>query len=224
MSLQVIYRACPLTNPDKIRPIPDKTELVKTCFRSFLDAFTGVDYQLTVLLDKPNDSLHEFFAPYQVEETYYADFDEGNIRSFHRQIDLALEAKQPFFFLEDDYYFLPGAGEKLAAAINQFPLVTPYDHPGYYSEDTHDYKRNVQIVGGHHWQTVISTTLTFGGQHETLVAEAQTMKKYGWADHPMFCDITQRYSLWCPIPSLATHCEVPHLAPCINWTFANPTS
>lgn len=213
--MRIIYRACSVGS-EKERPINGKIELVKFCFNSFKKAFEGLDYELIVLLDKPNNDLRNIFKGEQTEESFYSDFNEGNVRSFHRQLDLA-GGSDRFMLVEDDYYFVPGSGRKLLCL--EFPFFTPYDHPGYYTESTHDYKRNVEYTDGHHWQTVISTTLTFGGQGWALEQEMDTLKKYGWADHPMWCDITQRLPLYSPIPTLATHCETPHLSP--RLTIAN---
>ncbi len=219
----IVYRACSTGNPQKIRPIEGKFELVKTCFNSFLKAFQDVDCKLVILLDKPTMEFRELFKGFEVEETYYSNFTEGNIYSFHRQIDLANESKDNFFFIEDDYFFLPSSGKIIEKALTDPDMIngflTPYDHPGYYSEETHNYKKEVKLLGGHHFQSVISTTLTFGGKYKSLVNEAQTMKKYGWTDHPMWCDITQRVPLYAPIPTLATHMETPYLAPGVNWSF-----
>jgi hypothetical protein len=213
----IVYRACSVGGL-KERPIEDKRELVKTCFTSFLKAFGGVDYSLKILLDKPNTEFRELFKGHDVEESFYADFSEGNTRSFHRQIDIALEKGKDFLFVEDDYFWLDGKPVELALKeVDGF--ITPYDHPGYYSEDIHSYDKKVRVMGNHHWQRVISTTLTFGGKYEHLKQEAETMKKYGWADHPMWLNVTKRLPLYSPIPTLATHMETPHLSPCVDWPF-----
>jgi hypothetical protein len=207
----IVYRATPVGSP-KPRPIKDKEKLVKTCFRSFLKSFKGVKYDLVVLLDKPNESFRKFFKKHEVIESFNPDFNTGNIGTFHKQIDLVLERKpKRFFFVEDDYYFLPHAGKIIDKVDLGF--FTPYDHPRYYDESIHEYPREVILSGGHHWTTVISTTLTFGGKAKLLAKEAVTMKRYGWADHDMWSNITERRKLWCPVPTLATHMETPHLAP-----------
>lgn len=193
---------------------------MKTCFESFLRALDGVEYDLTVLLDKPTVMFRALFSEHDTEESYYGDFTEGNVRSFHRQVDLALEAKDNFLLIEDDYYFLPNAGRIIADALadeGEF-FITPYDHPGYYTENIHSYQRTLRLLGGHHWAHVISTTLTFGGKYGALLREHETMRKYGWADHPMWTDVTQRTSLYAPVPTLATHMETPHLSPSIDWS------
>lgn len=215
----IVYRACSTGSINKERPIEGKYNLVKKCFGSFIEAFKG--YKPIILLDKPNEEFRELFKGYEVIESFHPDFTSGNVGTFHKQIDLALEAKEDFFFVEDDYFFLPDSGKKIVEAIKELPFVTPYDHPGYYFEDTHDYKRNIKLIGNQHWQTIISTTLTFGGQYQALKEVHEKMRTYGWADHPMWVDVIKEYALWSPIPTLATHMETPHLAPGIDLkTFA----
>lgn len=214
----IIYRACSVGNPDKHRPIEGKYELVKYCFESFLKAFEGLEYRLVVLLDKPTPKFRELFKGYEVEETFYTSFNEGNINSFHRQIDLACDyGGDSFMFVEDDYYFFPYAGEKIIG--NDLPFFTPYDHPDHYVNPEFDFERKLVIDNGHHWVDTLSTTLTFGGKTEILCKEAETMKKYGWADHPMWKDITKRWRLYSPIPTLATHMENEWLATNVEYPF-----
>lgn len=215
----IIYRACSQGNPSKNRPITPKVELVRRCFGSFLKAFDGVECEVRILLDKPTNEFREIFKGFKVEESYYADFNEGNIRSFHRQLDIACESDHPdFLLIEDDYYFLPHAGKVIEG--NALSFYTPYDHPRHYDEDGHMNERQLITVDNNwHWRTIKSTTLTFGGKTDFLRDEVATMKKYGWADHPMWVDVTQRVALWSPIPSLATHMEVEHLSFCIDWDF-----
>lgn len=215
--MRVIYRACPQGNP-KNKVIEDKHEMVEFCFNSFLKAFSGVDYKLKILLDKPNNSFRKIFEGYDVEESFYDSLGEGNVKSFHRQIDLALEYGECYLFVEDDYYFFPNAGKVMERAVQTFPFVSPYDHPAHYEGAFLLAARNIVYIG-HHFQTVPSTTLTFGGSYEALADEADTMKEYGWADHPMFMDITQRYPLYAPIPTLATHMEVESLSPGVSFPF-----
>jgi len=210
----IVYRACSTGNPNKNRPIEgDKIDLVRACFGSFKEAFKGVKYDLVCLLDKPTPELREIFKDEETEESHYAYFAEGNVGSFHRQIELALERGKCYMFIEDDYFFLPGSGKILEKAVQELPFLTPYDHPRYYDEKTHEYPREVILSAGHHWQSVISTTLTFGGGYGELVKEADTMRKHGWADHSMWVDITGRRKLYSPIPTLASHMETEHLSP-----------
>lgn len=214
----VLYRACSTGNPNKVRPVQGKLELVTLCFNSLIETLKNHKYDLVVLLDKPNTAFRELFEGYAVEESYYGDFTEGNINSFHRQMDIALEWGDDFIFVEDDYYFLPNAGKKMHDALNRLDgFFTPYDHPGYYTEPIHAYDKEMVEYKGQEWQRVISTTLTFGGKIDALKREHEVMRTYGWADHPMWVDVTRRIPLYAPVPTLATHMETPHLAPEVDW-------
>jgi hypothetical protein len=104
-------------------------------------------------------------------------------------------------------------------ALDDLEFITAYDHPRYYDEDRHQYKREVRLAGGHHWQTVISTTHSFAGRKKSLVEEFRLIKSYGYDDHGMWCDVTKRKKLWAPIPSLSTHCEVGQISPNVKWPF-----
>jgi hypothetical protein len=210
----IIYRACPNKNPVKNLIVEPKEELIRVCFKSFKEAFKGVDYKLIVLVDKPNQKTAEIFKNCEVEETSYNDWNEGNIKSFHRQLDLAASYQgEKFLLVEDDYLWVPGAGEIIDAI--DFPFFTPYDHPHHYP-----LREEVFLSSGRHWRTNISTTLTFGGKVECLKKVAPTMKLYGWNDHKMWMDILENdkdIQLWSPIPSLATHAEPEVLAPFLDW-------
>lgn len=201
----IIYRACSKGSPYK--GIGDKQDLVKECFTSFKKAFRPLDFDLVVLLDKPTKKLREIFRGENVEETYHEGFDMGNTASFHRQVDIALSsAHKSFLFVEDDYMWLPKAGEKIIG--NKLPFFTPYDHPDYYLGGIHDYEREVVVENNWHWQTVSATTLTFGGQTELLRKEEDTIKSYGWADYNMWTDLVRRHKLYAPMPTLAGHIDV----------------
>jgi hypothetical protein len=219
--MHVLYRLCPYGNILKRRPVTGgKQGLIECCYPSFLKAFEKIRPQVVFILDKPNPWLVDLVSscpfPHQIESYAYPDLSQGNTQTFHRQLDLAADMDK-VFFLEDDYYLLPECGEALEKAIDELEVVTPYDHPGYYSEQQHDYPRTVKVVGNHHWQTVSSTCLTFATIGKFIKQEIDCMKKYGWADHPMWLDLTQRHKLWAPIPSLATHMEIEVLAPVVDW-------
>jgi len=219
----IVYRACSIGNTAKKKILADKYDLVNLCFGSFLRAFKDIDASVVILLDKPTAKFRKIFSGFEVMETFYGGFDEGNTKSFHNQIDLVLSRGQDFMFIEDDYLFKENAGEVIYETLTKHSLpkgffLTPYDHPGYYTEEAHNYKREVKLWGNYHWQSVISTTLTFAGQYKALRSEANTMKEYGWADHPMWVNITSRIPLFAAMPSLATHTETEFIAPTVDWS------
>jgi hypothetical protein len=213
---------CPEGNPNKKRPSNlSKMELVKYCYESVITAFPRSE--ITFLVDKPNLELINLIDScpnlHTIATFHFGSWDEGNIGTFHNQLDLAVKDGGKVLLLEDDYFFLPGAEYIIENALDKLEFLTPYDHPGYYTEDIHNYKREIIVAGGHHWQTITSTTLTFATTSKALENVIETMKKYGWQDHNMWLEITKNHKLYSPIPSLATHMESPYLAPAINWGF-----
>lgn len=217
--MNIIYRMCPEGNPNKHRPDNmTKMETVKTCYKSVLKAFPNA--HITFIIDKPNVEIMELVEEcpnkHDYEIFHFESWNDGNVGTFHRQLDLAQDMGK-VLLLEDDYFFIPDAETIIENALDEFEFITPYDHPGYYTEAEHDYKREVELAGGRHWQTVSSTCLTFASTGERIKAVIDTMKKFGWQDHFMWLELTQEHKLWSPIPSVATHMEVEYLAP--YWRF-----
>jgi len=214
---------CSEGNPNKVRPNNlSKLEIVKLCYQSFLEAFKDLEIlYVTFILDKPTKELRkiikDFPFDHNVIEFNEDGWQKGNETTFHAQIDLASRMAGKVMFLEDDYFFLPKSGVIIDEALEDLEFVTPYDHPGYYSEKEHDYERDVYLIANHHWQSVISTCLTFATHSKFIRQHGELMKKFGTADHPMWKEITKNTYLWSPMPSLATHMETPFLAPIIKW-------
>lgn len=210
---------CPEGNPNKQRPHNmNKMEVVRYCYDSVIKAFP--DSHITFLIDKPNIEIMELVEecpnPHDYEIFHFENWSDGNVGTFHRQLELACD-KDKVLLTEDDYYYLPEAGKIIEEALDSLEFLTPYDHPGYYYESDHDYKRNVALVGDRHWQTVSSTCLTFATRGESIKEVIDTMKGYGWQDHFMWLELTEKHQLWSPIPSLATHMETPYLASNFLW-------
>lgn len=219
--MRIIYRMCPEGNPAKQRPRGmNKMSVISLCLESVEKAFPGV--HITFLIDKPNLEIVQLADsspnPHKIETFHFGSWEDGNIGTFHRQLDLAADMEK-VLLLEDDYYFVKGAGKKIEKVLGELEFLTPYDHPGYYTEDIHNYKRQVRVVGGHHWQTVDSTTLSFASTGQAIRGVMDTMKEHGWRDHYMWLEITKDHKLWSPMPSLATHMEAPFLAPAVDWWF-----
>lgn len=215
----VIYRLCSEGNPDKKRPIWPKMKLVEACFTSVMKAF---DCEFHFIIDKPTVELVNLVKtcshPYTMEILHTQGWMEGNEASYFRQLDIASEREDSVLLLEDDYYFLENAGSKIEKALKELKYITPYDHPGYYYEEKHSYPKTVKIIGDHHWMSIIDTTLTFGVQSGKLIKEnMKAFKSHSVWDEHMWSELNE--TVWCPVPSLATHMETPYIAPCVVWPF-----
>lgn len=224
--ITIIYRCTPIESPNKIRPSGlKKLDLVNLCLSSALDAF-NFNVNWHILIDKPTYELTDLiegkFAAYErdsykIETSNYLDWNGGNIGSFHRQIDIASEIDGKVLLLEDDYYLLPTAGNRICDALEDFQFISIYDHPGYYSESKHLHNATLcKNLFAQHWQAIGSTTLTFGSHGKIIAEYADHMKKFGWADSDMWESI-KGHRLWSPVPTLATHMESPWLSPNVDW-------
>jgi len=219
----IVYRLCPEGNPLKKRPIWPKMDLVTTCFKSVMEAFKGTQTTFHFILDKATPELIALVksCPFQyvIEPFREPSWEIGNEVTYFRQLDIASETTDKVLLLEDDYYFLQDTGKTLINALDELDFVTPYDHPGYYTEHKHDYLKEVRLVGDYHFMKIIDTTLTFGARSGKLIKDnlAEFKSNSVW-DEKIWKKLAN-YGLWCPIPSLATHMETDYLAPSIKWPF-----
>jgi hypothetical protein len=209
--MKVLYRLTSINSINKIRPVElDKQGLIELCLNSFIEGFKSINPTVHFIIDKPTvelaDACDSIPFEHTIETLQTDDWNSGNLASFYRQIDLAKEADDEVFFLEDDYYFLPNAGEEMEKALRIYDFVSPYHHPSIIPLGS--------VKDG--WQLIPSTTLTFA-THPQLITD--DFKKYGWADEPMWKEITDKYTLVQPVPSLATHMETPYLATSVDWSF-----
>jgi hypothetical protein len=143
------------------------------------------------------------------------------------------------YFVEDDYLHLPLALVKLSDAAAQLSAdyVTLYDHPVRYFPRESELadlplpSPRVFVTRSHHWQTVESTCMTFATRAHLLRADAAIFELHVGCfrvpqDRELFRHLQGLHAQWSnsphrvlvgPIPSLATHCEEPWVAPVIDW-------
>lgn len=218
--MKVFYRITSIPSINKHRPIKgDKLDLIKFCLNSFVKAFPS--YNIHFIVDKPTYELMDVIdncgAKHTVETLQTDDWNSGNIASFHRQLDLASEVDDYVFFVEDDYYFRPikNLQDILMDALDYSDFVSPYQHPEMVKKE----KGLVNGFGEFSWRSIPSTTLTFATHSRHIRERLPLMKKYGWADEPMWLELTDEkgLSLVQPSPSLATHMETEWLSPSVDW-------
>lgn len=223
----ILYRLCSQGNPNKIRPIQPKIKLIEACLRSLERAFVQYSPTIHFIIDKPTTELVELVESikfdYTIETIQTSTLETGNEATFFKQLEIASKIDDKVMLLEDDYYFVDGGGDILIEALDYLDMVTPYDHPGYYTEEKHNYEKNPKLVAGHIFTPIIDTTLTFAVRNgEEIIGENIehfTSNSY-WDEH-MWKNVlaNTQYKLWRPMPSLATHMETPHLAPKVKWNF-----
>jgi hypothetical protein len=126
------------------------------------------------------------------------------------------------YIAENDYAFIPGWPYKLKELIDTYDdldYITLYDHSDKYNPlvypNLHTY---LYVTKTHHWRWVPNTTgsIIFSKRilNEDYDIHTSNPSDFGRFE---FLRNTKSRNVLSPVPSLATHCEVEHLAPTINW-------
>ena len=240
MPIHILYRACATDKP-AIRPEYYSKLL---CAKSLLRAISVAPIESVHVIfdgDEHSECVNVFVqASPRVRLTRLAHV--GNSASFQFALStaLALSSNDVVYFVEDDYLHTPEALSKLAAAFDDLhaaDYITLYDHPVRYISD---FSGGVDIphcdtriffAGRHHWRTHESTCMTFASRVRTLREDVDVFQYYlhnrdAPNDRELFRALqalpgyesrSKSRLLLGPIPSLATHCHLPWLAPGVDW-------
>jgi hypothetical protein len=241
----IIFRACDKVNAVNKQPRPfylDKTELIKICFKSLINAVKNFPHAIHVLGDKLSDEMMSFFSGYNVE---LSNGDYGNDESIRQSIQRAqnLNDNTWVYFCEDDYLHQPHTFEyinelildqknialpskKLSFLYNNKPslAIFPCDYPDRYQQNLLQ-QHFIFTTKNCHWRQVSNTTFTFLLQakdvkkyHQTLI-KSSTKANDGYLSKKLFGTKNFNNKLLClsPIPSLTTHMHTNTMAPLVNW-------
>jgi len=192
----------------------DKRQVVEVAYRSFLETFTC---PAKFIIDKSEPWIIEMVRNRgDVVELDTPDWQSGNETSFLLQLNLAIKQNENVLLLEDDYLWVNRNSQNiLDKAIKELGFVSPYDHPNHYFEEGYNRPRKVIVASGHHWQNVVSTTLTFGAKPDLIRDYWPEFTTHGTVDDLMWRSIDHK--LWSPIPSLAIHMEEDFISPTFKW-------
>jgi len=139
---------------------------------------------------------------------------------------LELQDDDLIYLAENDYAFVDGWPYKikeLFETYDELDYVTLYDHPDKYNTNIYpDLPAYLFVTKTHHWRLTPSTTgsVIFG---KRILNEDFDVHTSNPSDFWRFKELHDNRSrtVLSPIPSLATHCEIEHLAPIINWEKLN---
>lgn len=218
--MKVIYRltGIPSTNPSPIYQ-EDKLKLNRLCLKSFVEAFRYVKPKIYFLVDHADEShcqMIDEVVPFDYE-IYRSEL--GINQTMINSYELATELDDYVLFQECDYIWLPKTGTLFEEALKVLNLVSPYDHRNFYMDKSiHSENTRIKLVEDHHFRTTERNTMTWG-THSSIVRENfDFLVKYGYLDVDVWRDFQfSGYSLWVPLPALATHMVTDYLAPGIDW-------
>jgi hypothetical protein len=135
---------------------------------------------------------------------------------------LDLKDNDLIYIAENDYAFIQGWPHKIKELYDTYDelhYVTLYDHPDKYNQNVYPgLQAYLVTTKSHHWRITPSTTGSVIFSKEIL-DEDFDIQSSDPSDFRRFQKLTleKNRHVLSPIPSLATHCEVEHLAPAIDW-------
>ena len=195
-----------------------KLKTVKTCFKTFVNAFKDVKPKIHFLLDRATGEYAELLKETCPFEHTYEFTDYGRFTAGLKIYNLAQEVDdEVLMFIEDDYLWKEGVGKYFVEAVKELGIVSPYDNPDFYvTEPYRSRQEKIKVLNNWHWRTVVSTTMTFGITKTKFMYHRQKFDLHGISDSPLWQDIAD--TIWVPIPSFATHFVEGKLAPSVDWT------
>jgi len=170
----------------------------------------------------------------------------SNGASFRLCMDIAMQLRphQTVYFCEDDYLHVPHALATIEEGLRHANFATGYDHPDKYgaqwNPEAKRYEpsalvplldpavraeRDTAVMLGSrcHYRLTHSTTMTFACRVETLHTMGDVMREFfaddRCRDFFMFLRLEAEFGarLVHALPAVATHTEVPLLAPFNDW-------
>lgn len=239
--LEVFYRASSFENPKTPRP---KWFSKVLCLKNFINAFAPVAPIATFHLVYDGVVEKDFLELAEPVGTVTELPSVGNAPSCWHALQEAAQLPDETlaYFVEDDYLHCPEALIKLIDCHHDVvaDYITLYDHPVRYMTDYFDgndwplVKDAILLSRSHHWRTVESTCMTFAASAGVLKKDMEIFDTYvGQVEKPqdraLFrhlqglgkyrdCSSMRLRLLIGPVPSLATHCHEPWLAPLVDWS------
>ena len=149
--------------------------------------------------------------------------------SFLKTLDIIqsrnFDDDQIIYHLEDDYLHRPGWCDIIATNAS---YLTLYDFDFFISKG---YLSEIFMTPNSHWRAVPATTNTFACKYKTLLDDLKVHQKYSSSDaikekkgfhfskdYDKFWELHEKQKyLISPMPGWATHCDLNHLSPVINW-------
>lgn len=190
------------------------------CLRNFVKHFGDTD--LNIIFDNcKNETMTACMeiAP----DAKVVGTSLGNAGSFLYALDMALQLSddEVVLFQEDDYIHRTGSRQALLEGIEIADYVSLYSNP---DKEFPDRIRPEYVfrTESSYWRSAESTCMTFSAKVGTLRQDQAILRNWCSGAHPrdheMFLQLRAAGRLLItPLPSFATHGELQHLAPFIDW-------
>lgn len=230
--LNIVYRLCEErtgTHCGDNRPEWFSKEI---CLYSFLDSLyecKNLVDNVVFVHDGPLGPLFNIISSlnYQIIKIDKRNYAGSLISAY----ELVSNLDGDFYFVEDDYLHLPDSIRKIALAVPQFKLISPYDHLSRYDpikytgrpDTPYELKLVFDDISNHHWRTNESACHTYAISGDIFKLHYSTITSQFCVLHDQNLFRTM-YSLgvplWTPITGLATQVD-PYMSPGIDWESFN---
>lgn len=200
--LNIFYRLSPYlsTHPNPLGT--DKYVIVEKCLNSFLNA-RDTDCKITFLADSmDHEWVEKHLRPYgQILIPH-----TGNVETFTEQLDLVcgLGNEEKVMVVEDDYLWRPNTLKQIEEALDELPIIFPYNHPGHHTEPRFkDQAKRIRLINGFTYHDVPSNTLTFATKAYVIKQNYDKIRPFGVRDHELWQSLD--IDKWSPDMSIAQH-------------------
>lgn len=208
-TIEVFVRYCnySLASAHKKRPPGFSRE---ACHRNLLDTIDS-RVHLTYFLDTASEGDH--FIKNQAIEIKEGTEAGSFLRMLEYVEKLDLHPDTIVYFLEDDYFHLPGWVDLMFEGFSlPTDYLTLYDHRDKYMIYP-KLTSQIFITPSSHWRTTPSTTNTYAMRFGTLKEHLPIHRRFSEgrkisADHKKFCCLAKKGAmLISPIPGWSTHAD-----------------
>lgn len=212
----------------------------RTCLRNFLRMVAPLSGRMSVVADNCRDETvamieqeaAAYFGQAGAVRIHRTSLGNGPSWIYARDLALAQDDAEPFYFIEDDYLHLPGAGTTLLEGLERADYVSLYDHadkykaPAFAGNPVVSHGGEVTrliLTASSHWKFTTSTTMTFAVRVGTLRQDKPLFDRYTSSRHPddfaVFVNLVSRgRTVLTTVPGRSTHGEPALLSPLVDWT------
>jgi hypothetical protein len=223
MKLDIIYRCC---NAEVNQPFkwvrPTWFNKIK-CLESFLNSVNYNRFYIGKVIfvhDGPKGELYDNIP--KTFENITIDYKDNEL-SLLETFKIADTLSNNIYFVEDDYLHLKHSIQYIAQGVENFKLVTGYDHLDRYKRDDDITFGKEHIAFSKktncHWRTAESTCCTWATTRELWKgAVGDFAKTYRLQDRELFRGLYNQHKirLWNPIPAVTTQVDI-NLSPGVDW-------
>lgn len=218
--MRVFYRCYPemSVNPNPYSTI--KREVFEASLLSFLAADTDKVADITFISDRVPDDWFNVRGLGKHKVIQLADHSSRHMKALYQSLAFTVDEimkvpeNEKVLICEDDYLWLPNTLGMLERALDVMPMISPYDHPGHYTEERFkNQPKRMVLFENHTYRQAPSNTHSFAAPAWVFRKNAGMLKTMG--DHEFFTKVG--IDLYVPVPSFATHLVTGALAPNVKW-------